>query len=253
MKKIIIFLFSLALLYRSYGQNPIDNNPFDINPENFIPSDFDTFWSLLDGCGSLDYSNAHSCMDSFRVVYRSPFSKYLPAKYYLGGIEAIDSISTVSPSILYWDGCYDSIVYVYALFKVTQQYYSPYFKEIYLSPIPIDIINDTLNDYHLFKYYREQMSDTSEYMKKICIAMTRHELERYVTESLHPLGPILVISEEETENSSAIEFCPRPFFEKYSVEMLLDKEKVARYKLSRYLDFYHKMFQKDFPWESIDY
>ncbi len=213
-----------------------------------MPIDLDSFWNTL-GCGTINFADANSCMDSFKVVYRKPFSKYMLGGYYLGEIVDVDSISIVSPAVPYWHGwCIDSIIYMYALIKVTNQYFSPYHREIYLSPIPDDIIYDTSDNYRLFNYYRDKIIDTTTYIKKICVAMIRYEYERYIGDSIRPLEPILLrIDEREIIGSSNIEFCSQPFFEGYSTDELVSKKELYQYQLSRYLQFYHQLFPKECP------
>ena len=223
------------------------------NSRSFIPIDFNSFWTVKDGCGRFNYINSYTCMDSFRVVFRRPFSKYILGKYYLGEVESIDSMSTVAPSIPHWNVCPDSIVYVYTTFMVSHQYYSPYNKDNYFNPIPDDIINDSINNYAVFKYWRDQMLDTTEFETKICIVMTKYELNKYITQSSDSTKKILLnVDEEPILDSFGYEFCSQPFFVDYTTDVLLSKEKCAQYKLIRYLEFYHQLFQRDFPCKRID-
>lgn len=246
MRSTIIFCILTVLVFGVHGQSVDRNQYFDYN--NIVPSDFNVYWSHDEGCGHLLYTNCYTYMDSFRVVYRPPFSKYLIGSYYLGEIVEVDSITTSAPNIPFWNVNHDSILYVYALFRVCNHYYSPYRKENYLSPIPIDIVDDSVRNYEYYKCLRKQMYDTSECLKNICIVVTKNEIEKHIlnSEGLHPNQILLSIHDDETIDSGNILFCDKPFFEGYSTEILLSESQITRFRLNKYRYLYSQIFKKEF-------
>lgn len=246
MRSTLVCCILTVLVFGTHGQSVEKDQYLDY--DNIVPSDFDVFWSHNEGCGYLTYINCYTYMDSFRVVYRPPFSKYLLGSYYLGEIVEVDSITASAPNIPFWNVDHDSILYVYALFRICNQYHSPYRKENYLSPIPIDIADDSVRNYEYYKSLQKQIYDTSEYLKNICIVMTQYEIEQYILNSdpLYPKQILLSIHDDETLDSENVLFCDKPFFEEYSTEILLSKSQIAQYRLYKYLYFYYQIFKKDF-------
>lgn len=244
MKKIIIFILILLPFYTNGQNNNTDCSDFNIDV--FSPSDYDAFWSYMDGCGRAVLSGAHTQMDTFRFFYRQPFSQYLLGDYYHGYISNVDSITTESP---FMENTYDSVIYVYAVFNVIEQYSSPYNKEIYSSPIPSDIKNDSKGDFGYFKILQKKTIESYQGKRKVCIMMTQQELEK----NFHDISNIpskemlLSVTLDSEQDSANIIFCSQPFFEKYSTSLLLTKRQIAKYKLYIYRQMYYEIYKTDFP------
>lgn len=228
--------------YCSFGQNNMDYTLPDNKINDLAPSDFDKFWSLNDGCSTPIINDAYTYMDTFRVFFRKPFSKYLLGEYYCGYVLRIDSITTKSS---HFNKENDSIRYVYALFNVVEQYTSPYNKEIYWSPIPDDIRNDSINDFQNYKQLQEILNDTATQTKYVCIMMTMREIEILDSSTIYPKEILLRMTSNADSDSSGIVFCFQPFFEGYSKNSLMSKKQVALFKTLQYEQLYYDLYKKE--------
>lgn len=238
MKKTILFLLSLFATYYSIGQH------LDTDYKDFVPPDLDSVWSFYNGCGSPLFNEAYTQMDTFRVIFRKPFSQYLLGDYYCGTIMRIDSITMESPFI---NKANDSICFVYALINVNEQYSSPYNQEIYLNPTPNDILYDSANGFQYYKQLLSSLDDTATRLKNVCILMTNQEKERIIhTEPFFSTKEILLRMTSEADSDSLnVVFCFQPFLNGYSKELLWTKEKIAMLKIIRYRQLYYDLFKKD--------
>lgn len=244
MKQTIIFFLTLLMPHYSFGQNNMDHTLPDNNVEDFFPSDFGEFWSSNDGCGTPILNDAYTYMDTFRVFFRKPFSKYLLGEYYCGYVLHTDSITTKSS---YINKENDSIRYVYALFSVVEQYTSSYNKEIYWSPIPDDIRDDSLNDFQYYKQLKKILNDTATQTKHVCIMMTKREMEILDSSTIYPKEILLRMTSNADSDSSGIVFCFQPFLEGYSKNSLISRKQVAMYKTLRYEQLYYDLYKKELP------
>lgn len=244
MKRNIILLLILLPFYTNGQNNNTDCS--DIHLDDFLPSDYDAFWSHMDACGRAVLSGTHTQMDTFIFFYRQPFSQYLLGDYYYGYILNIDSVTTES---IFMENTYDSVIYVYAVFNVIEQYSSPYNKEIYSSPIPSDIKNDSKGDFGYFKSLQKETLESYQGKQNVCIMMTKQELEKNFSDiSNIPSKDILLNVTLDTEQDSAnIIFCSQPFFEEYSTSLLLTKRQIAKYKLFVYKQIYREIYKTDLP------
>lgn len=244
MKRIIIFILFISLSYFSQGQHNFDNKFSEINLEDFVPSDFDEFWLYQDGSGAPILRDAYSYMDTFRFFFRKPFSQYLLGEYYYGYIVNIDSITTKTPFI---NESNDSICYVYALFNVIEQYYSPYNKEIYYSPIPSDIMNDSAENFRYYRSLQKQAEESTQKITNVCVMMTKNEVKEMEGKGfvISAKEILLRVDKDNDQDSTSIVFCSQPFFEGYSTELILTKAQIAKYKIFVYRRLYYDLYKKD--------
>ena len=210
----------------------------------YIPSDFETFWSFWNGCGVTLFHDTYTYMDTFRVMFRQPFSQYLLGEYYWGYIKTIDSITTSSSFIGERN---DSILYVYASFTVVEKFSSPYTKEIYFAPIPEDIKHDKTNGFQFYKKLQSKLNDTVVQDKNVCIMMTKQEVESLEKNNAPTKRILLRMADDASADSINMVFCSQPFFDRYTKELLVAEKQVIMYKLLRYQQLYYDVFKEEFP------
>ena len=184
-------------------------------------------------------------MDTFRVLFRKPFGPYLLGEFYEGYIQYVDSVTQTTPFIGIEN---DSIVYLYASFNVIMKYESPYNQNIHFSPIPEDIIHDSLNDFLYYHSLRNRLYDTLEQQKKVCVMVTKQEIEtiQFSNASASPPKILLRTTSDNEEDSLGVIFCFQPFWENYSTDALMTQKMIAKYKLFRYKELYYNIFNRRF-------
>ena len=212
--------------------------------EEITPKDFDSFWVVNDACSRPIYCCANTYLDTIKTIFRKPFSKYLLGDYYLGYILCVDSVKSISPFI---DIEHDSIIYVYTSFYALEKLYCPYNKNIYYSPIPLDVENDSANN---FRYYRTLLriaKDTTPIIIKVCMMMTRQEFENInnIVSMSHMNYILLSVYTDDIKDS--ILFCPQFFFEHYNKNVLVSHRQAAKIQLSKYMHFFYDLYKKDPP------
>lgn len=249
MKQTIILFSTLLMPYYFFGQNNTDYTLPDNNMENFVPSDFDKFWLFNDGCGTPVLNDTYTYMDTFRFFFRKPFSRYLLGNYYCGHVLDIDSITAESSFSIKRN---DSIRFVYATFGVVEQYSSRYNKEIYWFPILDDIKYDSTNDFQYYKQLQQMLNDTAVQIKKVCIMMTKQEMEILGLPTIYPKEILLRMTSDAGSESSGIVFCFQPFLDGYSEKELVSRKQIAIYKIHRYEQLYYDLFKKKFPQEILN-
>ena len=237
MKKIVFFLLAIYYSVASFGQQYdyiIGKDTIDI--KSIIPCDYDSFWYDNDGCAVINNTYS-SFMDTFNYLYRQPFSKYLLGNYYWGHVINIDSVTL---SVPFFDERNDSIAFVFMTFKLLKQYVSPYNKDMYSFPLPIDIMEDSKNNGSLYQKLIEQIDnqDEIEENKKICVMMTKQELSivSSIISSVSPKNILLRATEDINDSHPTTIFCFQLFINDFSIDNLLSKNQISRYRIARYLE-----------------
>lgn len=251
--KIHISYFVFLLFFSGYsvGQNNSIEFVKEIRLEEYIPNDFSTFWHNQEGCGRFLYSSCLSSMDSFRIMYRKPFSPYLLGRYLYGYVIEIDSVLTKSP-LLHDFIENDSIKYIRVLFNVKDYYFSPYEKDIYSFPIPNDVELDIEDGCRIFNQLQNDLLDSTNQAVSVYIALTKIELMelREIVESGTRKDILLSVSDEFTYGcpSNEIIFSYHPFFDGYNLDLLLSKKQVVQSSIVRYRFFYYDLTGEELPY-----
>lgn len=112
-------------------------------------------------------------------------------------------------------------------------------------------MNDSAENFRYYKGLKKQKKESSQKITNVCMMMTKNEVKEmevkgFVTSAKEIL---LRVDKYTDQDSTSIVFCPQPFFEGYSTELMLSKKQIAQYKILAYRRIYHDLYKKDL----IDY